>query len=67
MLSRRHDNTPIVSDKGDDGISPEERKNGQTVHSRVRVYVGVHTYVRMYICMYVRVCLRVRSQWRLST
>jgi len=26
MLSRRHDNTPIVSDKGDDGIFPEEKK-----------------------------------------
>lgn len=31
MLSRRHDNTPIVSDKGDDGIfsgKEKERPDG---------------------------------------
>lgn len=48
MLSRRHDNTPIVSDKGDDGIFPEERKNGQTVHSSSRVVLCV-CCIYMYI------------------
>ena len=41
MLSRRHDNTPIVSDKGDDGIFSEERKNGQTMHSSLRMCVSM--------------------------
>lgn len=55
MLSRRHDNTPIVSDKGDDGISPEERKNGQTAHSSLRMYRYVYAFARPR----ARVCARV--------
>lgn len=51
MLSRRHDNTPIVSDKGDDGIFPEGRKNDQTVHSSSRVVLCGCVYVSVYVCM----------------
>lgn len=59
MLSRRHDNTPIVSDKGDDGISPEDRKNGRCTRVCVCVRASVYVHGRRHHIMW---CFR--KFWR---